>query len=147
MSEDNLEQWKKANVLLVRWFEHCGLKESKYHVQHCCEEGEQIKEWFVQMETVDILLTLVSTSVAVMLQARAALFEVSQCNSKEELYEHLLELNASELSCCAFGIEEDEVVVVSDRPMTNVDLPEITRMIQAILDTVHEYKDIVQSKG
>ena len=147
MSDNTLKQWAMANAVLVSWFEHFELSESQYHIPHCCEEGELIKEWFVKVGTADILLTLISTSAAVMLQVRTSVFELSECDSKEGLYEQLLELNATELSCCAFGLEDGEVVVVSDRSMTNVDLQQVIQMIQTVSDTAHSYKNILQDKN
>lgn len=57
------------------------------------------------------------------------------------LYRHLLELNASGLASVAFGIHEDKVVAVSERPTRDLDPSEVKFIVQIVGAVADHYDD------
>ena len=62
---------------------------------------------------------------------------------KLELFERLLELNASELQGTAFGIAGQEVVLVSERSVRGLDRSEVEEMLAAIGYFADQYDDLL----
>lgn len=58
-----------------------------------------------------------------------------------QLYRHLLELNASGLASVAFGIHEDRVVAVSERPTRDLDPSEVKFIVQIVGAVADHYDD------
>jgi hypothetical protein len=59
------------------------------------------------------------------------------------LMRRLLELNASELTGCAFGLRGDEVVLTADRSTAGLDRGELEEMIRRVAEYADFYDDIL----
>jgi hypothetical protein len=59
------------------------------------------------------------------------------------LMRRLLELNASELTGCAFGMRGDEVVLTADRSTAGLDRVELEEMIRRVAEYADFYDDIL----
>jgi hypothetical protein len=55
--------------------------------------------------------------------------------------QHLLTLNAGELTGAAFGLREDEVVLTADRSTAGLDRGEVEEMIRRVSDYADHYDD------
>lgn len=61
--------------------------------------------------------------------------------NREALYKRLLELNAAGLANAAFGLLQDKVVAVSERPAENLDPGEVEQMIRHLSAVADTYDD------
>ena len=58
------------------------------------------------------------------------------------MYTELLNLNATTLSCCAFGLEEGNmVIVIADRGATNFTLSDLDEMMHNVKQVALEYSE------
>ncbi len=62
-------------------------------------------------------------------------------NNREGLYKRLLELNAGGLANAAFGLLNDRVVAVSERPAEDLDAGEVEQMIKHLSAVADTYDD------
>jgi uncharacterized protein (DUF1786 family) len=62
-------------------------------------------------------------------------------SNREGLYKRLLELNAGGLANAAFGLLQDRVVAVSERPAENLDPEEVEQMIRHLSAVADTYDD------
>ncbi len=61
--------------------------------------------------------------------------------NREPLYKRLLELNAGGLANAAFGIMNDKVVAVSERPAGGLDAEEVEQMVRHLSAVADTYDD------
>jgi hypothetical protein len=66
---------------------------------------------------------------------------VPAAGNREPLYKHLLELNASGLANAAFGLLNDRIVAVSERPAENLDQAEVEQMVRHLSAVADTYDD------
>ena len=64
-------------------------------------------------------------------------------DDQRALYRWLLEVNASELVGAAFGISQDEVVVVAERGFRDLDRSEVDAMIKNVGRIADKYDDVI----
>jgi anti-sigma factor RsiW len=62
-------------------------------------------------------------------------------NNREGLYKRLLELNAAGLANAAFGLLNDRVVAISERPADNLDPGEVEQMVRHLSAVADTYDD------
>jgi hypothetical protein len=62
-------------------------------------------------------------------------------NNREALYKRLLELNAAGLANAAFGLLNDRVVAISERPADNLDPGEVEQMVKHLSAVADTYDD------
>ncbi len=60
-----------------------------------------------------------------------------------ELYQRLLELNATEITGAAFGVTDDEVVLVAERSVRSLDRSEVEEMLAIIGHFADQYDDLL----
>ena len=60
-------------------------------------------------------------------------------SDREKFYERLLQLNATEISHGAFGIEEDKVVLIDTLQVENLDRNELQASVDSLGFTVVQY--------
>ena len=82
-----------------------------------------------------------------MLQVYSPIVKLPKEDRKQEFYEELLRLNATELSCCSFGIEEDDLVVVgADRSTKNICITEIEELVSNVSMIAKDYDGTLAEK-
>ncbi len=62
-------------------------------------------------------------------------------DKREALYKRLLELNAAGLANAAFGLLNDRVVAISERPADNLDPGEVEQMVKHLSAVADTYDD------
>jgi hypothetical protein len=63
--------------------------------------------------------------------------------SRAALYQHLLELNARELVGASFGVVGGDVVVVSERPLRDLDASEVDATIRGVGRLADHWDDML----
>lgn len=66
------------------------------------------------------------------LRVAAPVVRLPAAEHRAALFQHLLELNARELVGAAFGLLGDEVIVVSERPLRDLDASEVDAAIRGV---------------
>lgn len=66
------------------------------------------------------------------LRVAAPVVKLPALGQREPLYARLLELNAAELVGAAFGVLGDDVVVVTERPLRDLDASEVDAAIRGV---------------
>ncbi len=66
---------------------------------------------------------------------------IPAADKREALYKRLLELNAGGLANAAFGLLQDKVVAVSERPADDLDAGEVEQMIRHLSAVADTYDD------
>lgn len=87
--------------------------------------------WVIH-DDLDHIENIVVCNADPMITFRVKLMELAQGINREELFGHLLRLNASDMVAGAYGLEGDSVVIVDTLQSENLDLNEF----QASLDGV-----------
>ena len=75
---------------------------------------------------------------------RIKLMQVPESN-KEAFYERLLKLNATEIPHGAFGIEDDNVVVIDTLQLENLNRNELQASVDSLAFTVTQYYNELKS--
>jgi hypothetical protein len=108
------------------------------------KEDAQVTSWTLQRGSAPILITLATRPAAPAGQLRAYLrvispvFTLPGADGHEALFRHLLELNAAGLANAAFGLIDQRIVAVSERPTEDLQTAEVDQMIRhlaAVADT------------
>jgi len=113
------------------------------------KEGEGHASWTLQRGSAAILIALATRETgsgqrAVFLRVISPVMTLPDASKREALYKHLLELNAgvnSALANAAFGLVNDRVVVVSERPTDSLQSEEIGQMVRHLAAVADTYDD------
>jgi hypothetical protein len=105
--------------------------------------------WTLQRGSAPILVTLVLRPAPPVGANRAFLRVASpvlslasvDAGSHERLFRHLLELNAAGLSNAAFGVVDQRVVAVSERPTEDLQKAELDQMVRHLAAVADTYDD------
>jgi hypothetical protein len=102
---------------------------------------EEQANWTLQRGSAQILVSVVRRKEdggGVHLRVIAPLITLPEASKREALYKRVLELNAAGLGNAAFGLVNDRLVVVSERPAAGMDAGELNQIIRhlaAVADT------------
>ncbi|MBM75180.1 MAG: hypothetical protein CMK59_07250 [Proteobacteria bacterium] len=140
------EHWLQAVKKIECWFTEMNMNELEHRINNCCEDEDELQEWFVELDGQDISLTLVGYFPEIMLQVRSVVDRVSNHKKPDQLYEQLLRLNATDLSGCAYALEEEDIVVVADQRMHNKGTSEIKHLINMVAGAILIYEQSLNSK-
>ena len=84
---------------------------------------------------------------AVRFQVYSPILKVLTEEKSIDLYEELLRLNATILSCCSFGIEDDNSIVIgTDRTTQNLSLVEIDELVANVSSNAIQYSNELSEK-
>jgi hypothetical protein len=103
---------------------------------HYEELGEGL--WRVQNGAANIVIAHTPPVVVF----RVKMFEVPK-QRREELFHRLLELNAKEMVHGAYGIEDNNVVLIDSLQSENLDLNELQASIDSLTLAVHNHHDLL----
>lgn len=103
---------------------------------------ERVKEgfWLLHDET-DSVDNIVIVHTPPVITFRVKLMEIPPDGNKEELYSHLLRLNATKMVAGAYGLEDDAVVITDSLQSENLDYNEFQASVDAIAFAVREHYD------
>jgi Putative bacterial sensory transduction regulator len=93
--------------------------------------------WRVQKGSAFVTVSLSSAEDENQIQVSAGVLRLDAKVDRLRLFQRLLELNASTIKGAAFGLQDDQVVLVAERSTLDLDLSEVKQLIQ----TVEEYAD------
>lgn len=114
-TQSQAQLWQNSLHVMESWLERAQIPLSDRTAINCCEDQSTVQEWALTIDNVDLSVTLVQTSTGVVLQVFAPIAELSAVRNHAEQFGSLLQLNASSLSGCAFGLEDDTIMVLTDR--------------------------------
>jgi len=99
--------------------------------------------WTLQRGSAAVLVSLVvlEKSGGVHLRVVSPLVTLPEASKREALFRRLLELNAGGLGNAAFGLVNDRVVAVSERPAAGLDEAELGQMIRHLAAVADTYDD------
>lgn len=101
---------------------------------------EQVKEgfWIIHDEH-DAIDNIVVVHTPPVITFRVKLMEIVEATDRMELFENLLQLNATSMIAGAYGLEDEAVVIVDSIQSENLDFNEFTASIDAIAFAVREH--------
>lgn len=100
--------------------------------------------WTLKRGSASILITVqkrAEDDAAYLRVASPVMTLPSELTKRNALYKRLLELNATALVNCAFGILGERVVVVSERPAPGLDAIEAQQIIRHLSQVADTYDD------
>ena len=115
MSESLEQTWQDALKSMDDWLHIANIDLDQREAINCCEDQSKVLEWSLCINKTELSVTLIQTPSDVRLQIFAPLVTLSPEHKQAATFETLLRLNASTLSGCAFGLEEDTIMVLTDR--------------------------------
>jgi hypothetical protein len=107
------------------------------------KETDDQASWTLQRGSAAILVTL-SKRVqdgGVYLRVISPVMTLPPPEKEKALFQHLLELNAAGLANAAFGLVNERVVVVSERPTKDLQAAEVNQMIVHLAAVADTYDD------
>src|SRR5687767_12731075 len=87
------------------------------------EEGT--RAWGLLRGSAQVLLQVSSSEQGTFLRVIAPIVKLPKEDVRKTFYEHLLELNARSMRNASFGLLNDGVVIVSERPAEGLDANEV----------------------
>jgi Putative bacterial sensory transduction regulator len=107
------------------------------------KDGEGHASWTLQRGSAAILIALATRETGpgqtgVFLRVISPVMTLPDASKREALFKHLLELNAQGLANAAFGLVNERVVAVSERPADDLQSEEVGQMVRhlaAVADT------------
>ena len=134
--------WTKAIQMTLKWFEKKGLDADEHYVDNCCEDSNEVQEWSVVSVSTTVYLSLLRTEASVRFQVYAPILKIQDKNIPAEVYKEMLVLNATTLSCCSFGIEDDgSVVIAVDRSTKELNHEGIDEMFENVSNNASHYAE------
>jgi len=101
--------------------------------------------WGLQKGSAAIYIAIVSLADSVYLHVYSPILK-RPTGSAEAFYLRLLELNATELTNCAFAIEDDHIVVLSQRKVKGLDLVELEEVVLNISGNADRLDDALSEE-
>ena len=141
------QEWIKAASIINDWIFYEGHEEEDCRYDNCCEDQNYIREWVIPNENTNIYITLARSDERIDAQVYAPICTVPKEDQKLSLYTDLLSLNAAVLSCCSFGLEEGEtIIVIADRGAIDLTLHGLDEMMYNVKRVASEYSKKFISK-
>jgi type III secretion system-like peptide-binding chaperone len=125
-----------AKALIEKVIEGLGVDPAKVRAKSTGDEAN----WTLQRGSAAILVTAVlrKEDGGVYLRVISPIMTLPEASKREGLFRRLLELNGAGLGDAAFGVLNERVVAVSERPAAGLDAAELNHMIRhlaAVADT------------
>ncbi len=100
---------------------------------------ERVKEgfWIIHDDT-DAIENIIIVHTPPVITFRVKLMELPEAGH-QELFQHLLRLNATSMIAGAYGLEDDNVVIVDSIQSENLDFNEFAASVDAIAFAVREH--------
>lgn len=101
---------------------------------------ERVKDgfWLIHNED-DAVDNIVVVHTPPVITFRVKIMEIPDDDTRQELFEHLLALNATSMIQGAYGLEENAVVIVDSLQSENLDYNEFQASVDAIAFAVREH--------
>jgi hypothetical protein len=103
--------------------------------------------WGVMRGSAQVLLMATSSDRGVWVRAIAPVVKVpTSSEAKLTVYSRLLDLNAKTMRNAAFGVLNDNVVIVSERPAEGLDAAELEQILKHVGATADHYDDAFEKE-
>jgi hypothetical protein len=146
-------EFKRARALVEEVVQGLGIDPK----QALAKSDAETVTWTVQRGSAPILITLGARPAPPKGKLKAFLRVVSpvltlahgaggEPASHEPLFRHLLELNAAGLANAAFGLIDERVVAVSERPTEDLQKAEVDQMIRHLAAVADTYDDRLEAR-
>jgi hypothetical protein len=141
------EEFTRARGLIERVIDGLGVDSKKALAK---EEAGSLT-WTMQRGSAPIVITLASRPAPPAGELRTFLRVVSPVltlaeGPQEALFRHVLELNAAGLANAAFGIIDQRIVAVSERPTEDLQPAEVDQMVRHLAAVADTYDDRLQKQ-
>lgn len=111
--------------------------------EHLVREEPKRTIWGFKRGSAQIFIILCFDESGAWIQVISPILALPPAARRAECYEHLLKLNTRRLVSCAFGIENDQIIVGSDRSTNDLQAAELQDMILCVSSFADEYDDIL----
>ena len=102
--------------------------------------------WTIEKGSAKVEITLLDTDGSWWLRVCARLLSLADHINRTALFEHLLSLNAREITGAAFALQDDAVLLVAERTTTDLDRSEVRDIISRVRDGADRYDDELLSQ-
>jgi len=103
--------------------------------------------WGVMRGSAQVLLMATTSDKGVWVRAIAPVVKIPAASeAKLQLYARLLDLNAKTMRNAAFGVLNDNVVIVSERPAEGLDAGEVEQILKHVGATADHYDDAFEKE-
>ncbi|MFT4979573.1 MAG: hypothetical protein ACI8S6_005485 [Myxococcota bacterium] len=142
MSDDIQQEWERACSVIHDWFQSQGADPTAHRFQEPEDQRGTAMCWGISSGSVDAFILLNRGEEDVSLQIYSPVLRLPDPSQRAGFFEALLRLNATTLSACAFGIDEDdEVVVISDRQADGLSVRELDELIRSVTTYADHFND------
>jgi hypothetical protein len=136
------DHFKDARALVEAAIQTLGVSPSAARAK----EGPGHASWTLQRGSAAILIALAARETgpeksALFLRVISPVMTLPNPAKRESLYKHLLELNAQGLANAAFGLVNERVVAVSERPVENLQSEEVVQIVRHLSAVADTYDD------
>ena len=139
--------WRDTNSKILDWFRQNNLNEAEHRLDNCCETEDDVLEWKIERDGIALFITLLRNNTEVVLQMYSTLGYPLNISDNHSLLDKLLRLNATDLSYCAFALEEDNsLILIADHPARSLDVNCINLLIDNLRTTAQRYKSILSEQ-
>tara|TARA_B100000902_G_C27013379_1_gene765932 strand:- start:265 stop:762 length:498 start_codon:yes stop_codon:yes gene_type:complete len=139
---DLAQDWNVALKTIEEWFDDIQLSEEEHRADNCCVDQNEVREWSVNISGVEISLAIVKTAENVQLQAFMPIMMIPPDANREALFQALLSLNTTTLSECAYGLEQEEVVVMADRSIDQMTVASLKSLMEKLVQAAQTTLEI-----
>jgi len=144
MSEEAQSEWARAIGVVRSWFKRLGIDPAALRADEVGTEADDEMSWAFTQGSAAIVILLVRGNNRAMLQVYSPILTLPPEDNRPAFYEEMLRLNATTLSTCSFGIDdEDEVIVVTDRSTNGMDIDELNEIISNVARYADKYDNIL----
>jgi len=102
--------------------------------------------WGLKRGSAQVLLLVNKSDRGVFFRVIAPVVKAPGADKRGEVYTHLLELNAKSTRNAAFGLLNDNVVVLSERPVDGLDASEAEQILKQVGALADYYDDELEKK-
>lgn len=147
MSAD--QSWQVAIEIINAWFRSVGVDADEHRVDAPdTDDEDDIRTWGLLSGSANVFLTLLQVEQGTALQIHSPILKLPDgAERRAALYEEMLRLNATTLSGCCFGIDDDdEVIVVTDRMTDDMSVEELDELVQSVASYADHYDNALSEK-
>jgi hypothetical protein len=131
------ESFSKASTTVEGILKKLGLDPNTARVRD--EAGT--RAWGMLRGSAQVLLMVTSGDHGTWLRVIAPVVKLPKEDKRQAFFEKLLELNAKSMRNAAFGVLNDGVVVVSERPAEGLDPQEVEQILKHVGAVADHYDD------
>src|SRR5687768_2437613 len=109
------------------------------HLGHVPDESridsaDDLPAWKVEKGSAHVYVQLGTAGDQNVLKVTAPVMKLADAVDEKKLYRRLLELNASKVTGVAFGVRQETVVLLAERPTIDLDPSEVLDVIKRVED-------------